>query len=492
MIRIVLLSLMLFPLCSLNKLYAQSGTMATDGIYVPRLTSAQRNALPTPTEGQMIYNTDDNCFNLYQNDTWQKLCGYNMEVSTSDSWFKKADFGGTARQDAVGFAIGNKGYIGTGGSSGLSDFWEYDPATNVWTQKANFGGGNRRGAVGFSIGNKGYIGTGSQSSTAKSDFWEYNPASNVWTQKADVGGGIRTNAVGFSISNKGYIGTGTSKEDFWEYDTTANVWSQKANFGGGIRSSAVGFSVSSRGYIGTGSVGSTRTVDFWEYNPATDVWTQKANFGGSARHSAAGFVISNKGYIGTGNDGATQDDLWEYSPVTNTWTERNDFGRTGRADAVGFAVNNKGYIGTGYAPDRSGDNQPAGDFWEYTPNITSLSINGDITVGGKLNRSIQSFQFPILQNNWVRYSTAYSEAAYYKDNESVVHLKGFLKNGVTTQNTILFTLPLGYRPTEIRVFTVASGDGTFGRIDVHPNGNVQFYSGVNTYLSLDGISFRVD
>lgn len=35
MIRIVLLSLTLFQLFSLNRLYAQSGTMATDGVYVP-------------------------------------------------------------------------------------------------------------------------------------------------------------------------------------------------------------------------------------------------------------------------------------------------------------------------------------------------------------------------------------------------------------------------------------------------------------------------
>ena len=40
------------------------------------------------------------------------------------------------------------------------DFWEYDPAANTWTQKADFGGTARDGAVGFSIGSKGYIGTG--------------------------------------------------------------------------------------------------------------------------------------------------------------------------------------------------------------------------------------------------------------------------------------------------------------------------------------------
>ena len=59
-----------------------------------------------------------------------------------NTWKKKADFGGLGRWAAVGFSIGSKGYIGTGvngTSTFLSDFWEYDPATNAWTQKADYG-----------------------------------------------------------------------------------------------------------------------------------------------------------------------------------------------------------------------------------------------------------------------------------------------------------------------------------------------------------------
>jgi N-acetylneuraminic acid mutarotase len=498
MIRIILTVFILLQLCGINTLFGQSGMIATDGVYVPRLTTVQRNAIATPANGQMIYNTDDDCFNLYQKNTWQKLCGMNMEVSQSDEWVRKADFGGAARQGAVGFSIGSKGYIGTGGTSAagtpLADFWEYNPITDVWTQKANFGGGNRRDAVGFSIGNKGYLGTGSNGTTQQ-DFWEYNPATNIWTAKASVGGGARSNAVGFSIGNKGYIGTGSNKEDFWEYDTTANVWSQKAIVGGGTRTNAVGFAIGNRGYIGTGLNGSTKKADFWEYDPVTNSWTQKANFGGTARTGASAFAIHDKGYIGTGNDGIGSDvtpenDVWEYSPSTNTWTEKSSFWRTGRIDGIGFSIGNKGYMGLGYDIDRSSDPYTTKDFWEYTPNITSLSINGNLIIGGLLNSP--DFVAPTLLNNWVNFGSGYSTAGYYKDKESVVHLKGFIKGGTTTQNTNLFVLPFDCRPSETRVFTVASGDGTFGRVNVTTLGYVQFYSGVNAYLSLDGISFRAE
>ena len=72
-------------------------------------------------------------------------------------------FRGDSARHCRGLLHRDKGYIGTGqdlNGAWRKDFWEYDPAANTWTQKADFGGTERRGALGFSIGNKGYIGTG--------------------------------------------------------------------------------------------------------------------------------------------------------------------------------------------------------------------------------------------------------------------------------------------------------------------------------------------
>src|SRR5947207_9637065 len=72
-------------------------------------------------------------------------------VCAQDFWLQKADAGSSPRALAVGFSIGDKGYIGTGSpfdNTYLDDFWEYDPATDTWTQKADFAGGARMGAVG--------------------------------------------------------------------------------------------------------------------------------------------------------------------------------------------------------------------------------------------------------------------------------------------------------------------------------------------------------
>ena len=41
-----------------------------DGILIPRLTIAQRDAILTPPEGLMIYNIDCHLFNYYDGVTW--------------------------------------------------------------------------------------------------------------------------------------------------------------------------------------------------------------------------------------------------------------------------------------------------------------------------------------------------------------------------------------------------------------------------------------
>ena len=294
-----------------------------------------------------------------------------------DTWAQKADFGGVARVRAVGFSIGDKGYIGTGWTIATEkdDFWEYDPASDSWSQKVDFPGNPMDGAVGFGIGTKGYIGTGHSTLTQK-DFYEFDPAANTWTKKADFGGGNRSYAVGFSIGNKGYIGTGVTPlanfKDFWEYDPLLDTWTKKADFGGVPRYGAVGFSISGKGYLGTGTDGGNGFVDFWEYDPVLDTWTQKMNFKGASRYNAVAFSIGNKGFLGTGREGGTMyKDFWEYDPLANTWTKRANFTGGIREQAVGFSIGDKGYLGTG---NNSGLFK---DFREYTPGCTGLIVFAD-------------------------------------------------------------------------------------------------------------------
>jgi|GEM_PF-1807694 len=302
-----------------------------------------------------------------------------LVVLSDGTWKQSTELRGSSRDGAVGFSIGNRGYIGTGyDGAWRSDFWEYNPDTDTWRQRAVFGGGDRRGAVGFSIGNRGYIGTGYNRSWRK-DFWEYNPSTNSWTQKAEFPGQARESAVGFSIGTRGYIGTGWEGQnlrDFWEYNPDNNSWTRKADFGGTARAAAVGFSIGDRGYIGTGYDGEWKR-DFWEYNPSSNAWTRKADFGGTARLGAVGFSIGEKGYIGTGLDidwAGKKKDMWEYNPSSNSWKQKSNFGGVTRLGAVGFSIGTKGYLGTGWVGFTERD------FWEFDPAGQSVIVDKLITV----------------------------------------------------------------------------------------------------------------
>jgi len=313
-------------------------------------------------------------------------------IFSQGTWVQKASLPAAGRSTAVAFSIGNKGYLGTGydgnpTGGNRKDFWEYDPSTDSWTQKADFGAGPRSFAVGFSIGNYGYIGTGNGPCISCNDFWKYDPNLNSWTQIANFGGAGRDAAFSFSINGKGYVGTGgqgvtSPMQDLWEYDTLTNTWTQLANYIG-LRSDIdrATFVINNKAYVGTGnyySSGFTYFNDIWEYDPLPNIWTQKANLPAPARQGATGFSIDscNKGFLGLGGNGSSAfNDLWMYDPSTNTWSAVLSLPASGRVDQPAFVINNKAYIGTGKG---FGSNNYLNDLWEYTPNCeqtTSIEEN---------------------------------------------------------------------------------------------------------------------
>ena len=290
-------------------------------------------------------------------------------------WTQKADFGGAARTGAVGFSIGNKGYMGTGvsGNTKFNDFWEYDPETNVWTQKANVTFDGRSNATSFTLEGKGYIVGGFTTSFTK-NLLEYDPATNQWNYRANFLGVGRSDGIAFNISAGVLFGTGISstgyRKDFYLYSPEPfNSWSQMAPLPGLERMDAVGFNIDGKGYMGTGDATGNQLNDWWEYTLPDNIWTQKANFSGVQRYEAAGFVIGSKGYVACGYYSGNLNDCFEYNPATNTWREVATFPGGARRSAVGFSIGNFGYIGTGF-----NGTALTKDFWQYDPRDPEISI----------------------------------------------------------------------------------------------------------------------
>lgn len=366
----------------------------------------------------------------------------NPENNTSNSWLEKtpvrAAITGTPprRNGAFTFSIGNKGYFGGGTDefNTLSDFWEYDTVSGAWTQRASFAGGPRAYAVGFAISEKGYAGTGeNQAGTTQSDFYRYDPNTNSWNVVAAYAGGAVTMAAGFSIGTKGYLGTGLAAgvavADFYEFDPILNVWSGRTAYATNT-SQALAFSIGSKGYIGIGSSNSdkvysfdpsqnswtevqkypgnartgvaaatigtrayclggaytqgpatTYTREFYSYNSANNSWTGTSGgsalavFPGTERSQASGFSIGTRAYFGHGNysvgtEEKNNQDFWIFNPVLNRWDTliRPVTDTNGRRGAVGFSIGSRGYICGGKSGSPGTYRR---DLWEFNPATNS-------------------------------------------------------------------------------------------------------------------------
>lgn len=102
---------------------------------------------------------------------------------------------------------------------------------------------------------------------------------------------------------------------------------------------------------------------------------------------------------------------------------------------------------------------------------------------------------PTLLNSWVNFGGGAETVGYYKDDLGIVRLRGLIKSGITTPNTILFALPSGYRPLFTVTGTTLSNSGatdSFSYVSIDSGGNVSIQLGGNTYFRLDNITFRAE
>lgn len=90
-------------------------------------------------------------------------------------------------------------------------------------------------------------------------------------------------------------------------------------------------------------------------------------------------------------------------------------------------------------------------------------------------------------NAWTNYGGEYNPVQYYKDTDGFVHIRG-LATGGAFGGTIMFTLPVGYRPSH-RVLKGTIASDAIARVDVQANGNVLAMTG-SGWVSLDEIIFQ--
>lgn len=276
-----------------------------------------------------------------------------QSFSALSPWSNSVEFAGIARTHAASFVIGNKGYLGTGTFSAncvcpMNDFWAFDPQTNSWDQKTDFPGPKRYHAMGFSIGDKGYIIGGYTTSGVSSDVWEYHPTLDRWTQKNDYFPVTSENSRIVTTNSKVYLLAGNGLS---EYNAVLDQWSNKASFPGtvlGLPYRTFSFTIGEKLY----ACGDTK--GFYEYNPQSDIWTRKSDV--PLPDGGTGFVtfsLNGEGYVGSGRYYENFMDsyrFYRYDPITDTWEQVPSTHYTVQ-NASTFVISGAAYYGIGNYSD---------------------------------------------------------------------------------------------------------------------------------------------
>ncbi len=482
--RHITLILFFFGLCTVG--YTQSvgiGTTNPDssaildlssnaqGFLMPRMTTAQEDAIVDPADGLQILNLDDKCIDIFIDQVWRKNCKHMLDTDTYLNYFKKEiDFAGTGREGASTFTLNGVAYVSQGITTGGENaLWAFDGSS--WTQKALNYSVHFYNMMSFSIGGYGYFVGGNLSGGPINSVHKYDPGSNTWTHLVNNPFPIQIAAgVTFTINDTVYVGSGISNSGynsaFYKFNPIDTSWTLISPFLGAGRRDAVAFVLGGNGYVGTGH-SANNLSDFYKYNPSTNTWTQVSDFV-EARSSAVAFSWKGKGYVGTGYTGQYKNDFYKYDPILDSWEFDGYMDTIGRYEACAFVLNDIPYILTG----SNGGGQRLKSMFSRV-DVQKTIINGaDISI---LNPGRLSIGTTV--------HNGYLQIANTADNRKIVlnevvndntQYDGFGTNTNELRYNVASTASShNFYANTSNIFTI-KGNGKIGINGVSPNGLLQF------------------
>lgn len=97
----------------------------------------------------------------------------------------------------------------------------------------------------------------------------------------------------------------------------------------------------------------------------------------------------------------------------------------------------------------------------------------------------------VLANGW-NHHQQYNNVQYCKSFDGVVYLRGSANKGKITKETVIGTLPVGFRPSQSLYVSALNNSYTVAVLGIYPNGNIVVKGNVDaTWLNFDNISFKI-
>ena len=96
-----------------------------------------------------------------------------------------------------------------------------------------------------------------------------------------------------------------------------------------------------------------------------------------------------------------------------------------------------------------------------------------------------------LHNGWSHHQQ-YNNVQFSKTFDGVVYLRGSATKGKTTIETVIGTLPVGFRPTQVLYISTINNNYNVAVLGIYENGNIVVKGNVDSnWLNFDNVSFKI-
>jgi N-acetylneuraminic acid mutarotase len=404
------------------------------GILIPRLTTAERNAITSPARSLLIYNTDCDEYQYYIPGTgWVSILtnvtagGIGTLTAFPATGIWRGGFtahwspvaGATSYEVRVYQDCGSSTVVATaafpaGSTSGSVSVSMPCNQVRCYEVRATFSSSSCGTAASLLISNRVPV-TGSSNPCNTPNTWVSLPAPPATMS-------VRENYVSIAHNGFIYLGFGNTSNsclnDWWRWDPCSGIWNQLASppvtFGGQPFIFAIGSFI----YVGGGryACGGPLTDAFYRYDPATNTWTARANLP-LPLQGAPGASDGTYGYVACGvtTGGTYNNTLYRYNPSTDSWTNLSTVpGNVGRFTPFMAYYQGKLYIGGGGSPGCRQDFYAydiATNNWTTLPNhptthgdAWAVAYNGKVYVIGENpgcnTCTNQFYSYNIASNAW--------------------------------------------------------------------------------------------
>lgn len=363
------------------------------GALLPRLNTAQRDAIASPAEGLEIYNLDTHCKEFYNGTAWISICatvapcspppastpGSNSPLCTTETlnltatpvvgatyvWSGPNSYSSTTQNPSIAnVTLANAGtyrlrtwLLGCYSDETTVDVTIY---SYPYVQKQSYPGTSRSQSLPWVSGGELYVAAGQTTwcSGFQATSYKYNPTSNTWTAIANApqnhaAGGSFTNGTDAWLFGGSLNCVGTSGA-MMRYNGASNTWTTglaampvPAHGVSGYYNDADDTLYVLGGKTADGTTCGEYTGVLRRFMPATGTWTTLASLT-DARGNPTLMRINGRIFGGLGNKWTgcptNYNDWYEYNIAANTWTAKANYPGTAGPAAGYFVIGSYGYV----------------------------------------------------------------------------------------------------------------------------------------------------